>query len=106
VLITREDPVRHRAATGCSPCEYIGCFVVVTQHVMKLEAVELALQISYGLTVRCHLRVRAVFVLHVLIHDQLRVTPDLEVLDPELDSDSETVDQGFVLGGVIRCQEV
>jgi hypothetical protein len=73
---------------------------------MKLEAVELALQIAYGLTVRRHLRVHAVFVLHDLIHDQLRVSLDLEVVDPELDSDSETVDQGFVLGGVVRCREV
>jgi hypothetical protein len=41
-----------------------------------------------------------------LIHDQLRVTPGLEALDPELDSDSETVDQGFVLDGVVRCREM
>jgi hypothetical protein len=41
-----------------------------------------------------------------LIHDQLLVTPDLEAFDPELDSDSETDDRGFVLGGVVRCQEV
>jgi hypothetical protein len=36
-----------------------------------------------------------------LSHDQLRVASDLEMLDPELDSDSETVDQGFVLSGVV-----
>jgi hypothetical protein len=36
-----------------------------------------------------------------LSHDQFRVAPDLETLDPELDSDPETVDQGFVLGSVI-----
>jgi hypothetical protein len=47
-----------------------------------------------------------VFVLHDLIHDQLRVTHDLEALDPELNGDSETIDQGFVLGSVVRCQEV
>jgi hypothetical protein len=40
------------------------------------------------------------------VHDQLRVTADLEALDPELNSDSETVDQGFVLGGVVHCGEV
>jgi hypothetical protein len=56
--------------------------------------------------VRRHLWVHAVFVLHDLVHDQLRVTPDLEVFDPELNSDSEAVDQGFVLGGVVRCREV
>jgi hypothetical protein len=41
-----------------------------------------------------------------LINDQLRVSPDLEVLDSELDDDSEVVDQGFVLGGVVRCWEM
>jgi hypothetical protein len=39
------------------------------QHTMELEAVELALQISYGLTVRRHLQVHAVLVLRDLIHD-------------------------------------
>jgi hypothetical protein len=36
---------------------------------MQLEAVELALQISYGLIVRRHLRVNTILVLHDLIHD-------------------------------------
>jgi hypothetical protein len=35
------------------------------------------------------------------LHDQIRVAPDLEMLDPELYSDPETIDQGFVLGGVV-----
>jgi hypothetical protein len=67
---------------------------------VQLEAVELALQISYGLTVGHHLLVNTILVLHDLIHDYLCVN-DLETLDPELDSDPETVDQGFVLGGVV-----
>jgi hypothetical protein len=41
-----------------------------------------------------------------LIYDQLRVTPYLEALDPEFGSNSETVDQGFILGGIVRCREV
>jgi hypothetical protein len=36
-----------------------------------------------------------------LSHDQFRVTPDLEMLDPEFESDMETVDQGFVLGDAV-----
>jgi hypothetical protein len=63
--------VRHQAATGCGLCEYVGCFVVVAQHMMELEAVELALQITYSLTVRRHLWGHAVLVLHDLIYDQL-----------------------------------
>jgi hypothetical protein len=35
-----------------------------------------------------------------LCHDQFEVG-DLEMLDPEFDSDPETIDQGFVLGGVV-----
>jgi hypothetical protein len=69
--------------------------------VVQLEAMELALQISYGLAICHHIRVNAVLVLRDLSHDQFRVAPDLETLDPELDSDLETVDQGFVLGGVV-----
>jgi hypothetical protein len=63
--------------------------------VVQLEAVELALQISHGLAICCHLRVNAVFVLHDLSHDQFRVALDLKTLDSELYSDPETVDQGF-----------
>jgi hypothetical protein len=84
----------------------MGCLVVVAQYMVQLEAVEPALQISYSLTVRHHLRVHVVLVLHDLIHDQLRLAPDLEALDPELDSDPETVDQGFVLGGIVRSWEM
>jgi hypothetical protein len=73
---------------------------------MQLEAVELVLQISYSLTVRHHLQVHKVFVFHDLIHDQLRVAPDLEALDPEFNGDSEAVDQGFVLSGVVQCREM
>jgi hypothetical protein len=61
--------MRNQASIGCSLRKYIGCIVVVTQHVVQLEAVELALQISYGLTVRHHLRVNTILVLHDLVHD-------------------------------------
>jgi hypothetical protein len=106
MLITREDPVRHQAATRSGLSEYIGYFVVVAQHMMKLEAVELAFQISNDLTIRRHLWVDAVLILHDLIHDQLRVAPDLKVFNPELYNDSETIDQGLVLGGAVRCPEI
>jgi hypothetical protein len=43
VLIICKDPVRHRAMTGRGLGNYIGYFIVVAQHVMKLEAVELVL---------------------------------------------------------------
>jgi hypothetical protein len=101
MLIAREDAVWNRAATGCRFHKHIDRFIVVAQHVVQLEAMEFALQISYRLAISCHLRVNAILVFHDLSHDQFRVTPDLETLDPEFDSDPEIVDQGFVLGGVV-----
>jgi hypothetical protein len=53
------------------------------------------------LIIRFHLWVHAALVLHDLVHDQFRVSPDLEAFDPKLNGDSEAVDQGFVLGGIV-----
>jgi hypothetical protein len=52
--------MRHQAVTRRGLCEYVVYFVVVAQHVMKLEAVELVLQIVHGLTVRRHLGIHTV----------------------------------------------
>jgi hypothetical protein len=43
MLVTCEDAVRNQASTGRGFCEYVSCLVVVAQHVVQLEAVELAL---------------------------------------------------------------
>jgi hypothetical protein len=43
MLITCENAMGNRASTGCSFREYISRLVVVAQHVVQLEAVELAL---------------------------------------------------------------
>jgi hypothetical protein len=69
MLITCENPVGNQASTRCSFCEYVGCLVVVAQHVVQLQAVELALQISYGLAICCHPRVNTILILHDLFHD-------------------------------------
>jgi hypothetical protein len=106
MLVTCKDPMRNRASAGCGLREYVNHLVVVAQHMVQLEAVELALEISYSLAARRHLQVDTILVLHDLTHDQLRVAPDLEMLDPEFDSDPETIDQGFVLSGVVSCREV
>jgi hypothetical protein len=71
MLITHEDPMGDWAPTGCCFRKHVSRLVVVAQHVVQLEAVELALQISYGLAICRHLRVNAVLVLHDLSHDQL-----------------------------------
>jgi hypothetical protein len=69
MFITCEDPVGNWASTRCDLHEYVSCFVVVVQHVVQLEVVELALQISYGLTVHLHLGVNTILVLDDLSHD-------------------------------------
>jgi hypothetical protein len=43
VLIAGKNPVRYRLATGCSLCEHVGGFVVVAQHMMEFEPMELSL---------------------------------------------------------------
>jgi hypothetical protein len=43
MLVTCEDAVRNRASTIRSFCGYVSLLVVVTQHMVQLEAVELAL---------------------------------------------------------------
>jgi hypothetical protein len=43
MLVTCEDAVRNWPLTGRSFCEYVGHLVVVAQHMVQLEAMELAL---------------------------------------------------------------
>jgi hypothetical protein len=84
--------VWNRAAIGCRFRKHVGHFIVVAQDLVQLEAVEFSLQISNSLAISCHLRVNAILVFHDLSHDQFRVTPNLETLDPEFNSDPVTVD--------------
>ena len=55
---------------------------------IEFEAVELVLQPSNFLAVRHHLGVVAARLLHDLVDDQLRVAPDVEASDAQLDGDS------------------
>jgi hypothetical protein len=84
--------MRDWASTGSGLREYVGDFVVVAQYVMKLEPVELVFQIAHRLVVRHHFRVHAVLVLHDLVHDQLEVSSDLKLFDPELHGYSKAID--------------
>jgi hypothetical protein len=70
MLITREDLMGNWAMTGCRLRKHISRLVIVAQHMVQLEVVELSLQISYGLEIHRHLQVNAVLVLHDLSHDQ------------------------------------
>jgi hypothetical protein len=44
MLIARKDPMGNRATTGCRLHKHVSRLVVVAQHVVQLEAVELALK--------------------------------------------------------------
>jgi hypothetical protein len=50
--------------------------------VIELEAIESVLQAPYRLAVSFHLGVMAARLLHYLIDDELRVSSDVEALDP------------------------
>jgi hypothetical protein len=50
--------------------------------VVKLEVVELVLKASYLLTVGLYLGITAAQALHDMVDHELRVTSNVEVLDP------------------------
>jgi hypothetical protein len=50
--------------------------------VVKLEAVKLVLKALYLLTVGLHLGITSARALHDLVNHELRVTSNVEVLDP------------------------
>jgi hypothetical protein len=55
--------------------------VVLSGHMVELDAVELVLEESHGFAVGLHLVVMAARVLHDLIDHELRVPPHVETLD-------------------------
>jgi hypothetical protein len=43
---------------------------------------------------------------HDLVDDESRITSDFESFDPELDCDVETINEGLVLGYIVRGEEM
>ena len=80
--------------------------VVLARDVLKLEPVELVLEVTHCVAVRLHLLVVAACLLHHLVGDELGVSPDIETLDSEFDGDAQTTEKGLVLRHVVGRREV
>jgi hypothetical protein len=85
--------------------EGVDCFIVSFEDMMKFEAIKL-LMLSYLLSVCHHAGVAAVQLPHELVDDELRVIVDVKSLDPELDSDAQAINKGFVLWHIVCCMEI
>jgi hypothetical protein len=72
---------------------------------MKFKAIEL-LTISYLLAVCRHAWVMTIRLPHDLVDDELRATVDVEPLDPELDSDTQAIDEGLIFCHIACCMEI
>jgi uncharacterized membrane protein len=68
---------------------------------IKLNAVELVLEGSYGVAVGLHLVIVATCILHDLVNHELRVSPNVEAFDACFDGDSKGTKEGLVLCHVV-----
>jgi hypothetical protein len=81
--------------------ELVRLLAVHAGFVIELDVVELVLEGMHGVIISFHLFVVAARILHDLINHELRVSPDIEVLDASLDGDSEAAEEGLVLRHVV-----
>jgi hypothetical protein len=88
------------------PGESADCFVVSPEDMMKIETIELLIELSDLLSVCHHAGVMAVRLPHDLVDDELRVIADLNPMDPELDSDAHAVDEGLIFCHIVGHVEV
>jgi hypothetical protein len=70
------------SSTRSNFCEFIGGLIIPACNVVELKAVKLVFKVSYLLTVGLHLGIMAARALHDLVDHELRVTSNIEVLDP------------------------
>jgi hypothetical protein len=80
--ISRENVRWNCGSTRSDFCEFISGLTIPACNVVKLEAMKLVLKAPYLLTVGLHLRITAARALHDLVNHELRVTSNVEVLDP------------------------
>jgi hypothetical protein len=73
---------------------------------VKLDAVELLLERSYGVAVGLHLVVVTTRILHDLVDHVLRVPPVVKVFDTCLDGDSEAAEEGLILHHIVGRGEM
>ena len=68
---------------------------------VKFEAVKLFVQAPAYLAIRVHLGIMATRLFHDLVNDEPRAALDIELPDPKLDLDVETVNKGLILHHVV-----
>jgi hypothetical protein len=69
--------------------------------VVELEAVKFILEAPHLLAVGFHLGITAARALHDLIDHELGVASNVEVLDPELDGNSQPYNERLIFDNVI-----
>jgi hypothetical protein len=80
--IFREDVQWNCGSTRSNFCEFIGGLNIPACNVVELEAVKLVLKASYLFIVGLHLGITAAQAFHDLVDHKLRVTLNVEVLNP------------------------
>ena len=101
VEIIDEDPAQRWISPSGQFHEKISDIVVFSGDVMQLDPLEFVLELTHLLVVRCHEGALAGGFLHDLINDQLRVAANVESRSVELDSDAQSVDEGFLVRGIV-----
>jgi hypothetical protein len=82
--------------------EFVRLLVALAGYVVKLDAIELVFEGSYGIAVCLHLVVVTTHVFHDLVDHELRVSPNVEALDARLNGDFEAAEEGLVLRHVVQ----
>jgi hypothetical protein len=73
---------------------------------IKFKEVKLLLELSCLLGVCRHAGVMAIQLPHDLVDHELRVTADVESLDPELGGDAQAIEEGLIFCYLMCCVEM
>jgi hypothetical protein len=84
----------------------VDCLIVSPEDMMKLETIELLLQLPNLLSVCHNVGVTAVRLPHDFVYNELRVTTNVKPLNPELSGDVQVVDECLVFRHIIGREEV
>ena len=79
--------------------------IVIPGDMVELQAVEFAFELPNLPAIGVHLLLGALPVFVDFLYDDFGVTISQQMLDAECDSDSETMDESFVLGSVVGSLE-
>jgi hypothetical protein len=74
--------------------------------VIEFEAVKLVLQLVHFSVVCSHLGAVVARLLHDLVDDELRVAPNVQPSDPQLNGDVQAIKECSILGHIVRGREM